>query len=64
VDVDDARREHEAARVDALARGPEVRPHRDDPTLAHRDAARAPAAAQPVDHGRVLDHQVVHGQPR
>jgi hypothetical protein len=69
VQVDDARGQRETARVDALARGAQVLADGGDTAVDHGDTTRARRASQPIDHGRVIDHQIVHersrrGQPR
>jgi hypothetical protein len=63
VQVHDAGRQRQPARVHALARGAEVDTDADDTSVRDGDAARPRGAAQAVDHQRIVDHEVVHAVP-
>ena len=64
VDVDDAGRQHEPLRVDALARGADIATHRGETPVLHRHPALVRRAAEPVDEPCVVDGEIVHAQPR
>ena len=66
VQVHDAGREHEAARVHPLARGAEIVPaavaaERGDAAVLDREAAVPGGGAETVDETRVVDDEIVHG---
>ena len=66
VQVHDPGGEHEALRVDARARGPQVRAarvgaDRGDAPVRHRETAVARGRAETIDEAGVVDHEVVHG---
>jgi hypothetical protein len=60
VDVDDAGRQHEAAGVDATRGGAGILADGRDAPVLDGDGARPRGAAEAVDDGRVVDHEVMH----
>ena len=66
VEVHDPRREHEALRVDARGRGPQIGAapivaDRGDAPVLHRETAVARGRAESIDEPGVVDHEIVHG---
>jgi len=67
VEVHDAGRQDEAARVHPLARGPEiaaaaVTAERGDAAVRDRQAAVARGRAETIDEAGVVDDEIVHGE--
>ncbi len=63
--VDDPGRQGEAVGIDGLTGALQdvarELADRGDPPVLDRDVGAAWRVAQPVDHGRAADHQLVHG---
>ena len=62
VDINDAGRQDQAAGIDPLLGGAEIRADGGDASIFHRYPTGAGGRAETVDDEGVVDHEIVHGR--